>query len=754
MSRYADILNAKRIGNLPDLLTYEVGDEIIALATGEGVAVEMGANATKFYTGIVWRIHDERPEANRVRPILRKLYQKPLLSERQMRFWEWIAEYYLCSLNDVMRVALPSLIQPVKSDEREFEMAEYTPSEEFYIGVLECEDREQKVAKLRGRLGEIYAEIKELKREKQTRNEEVARRLIGCEMAQLRSLENKGLISITKRAIEVETTNNIAFTLPSLTPHQLIAAEAIREGYSDHLCALLHGVTGSGKTEVYIDLIGEQLAAGRDVLMLVPEIALTTQLKGRLERIFGSRVTTIHSQIPAKRRTEIFMHLAQSHEGGHFVVGARSAIFTPLHNLGLIIVDEEHDASYKQIDPEPRYNARDAAHILASLYGAHTLLGSATPSLESWTNALTGKFTMARLTERYAQAELPRIVISDTRRASKRRERVGHFNRDLMGRIEQRLERKEQIMLFQNRRGLAPYVECGECGWVARCPHCNVSLTLHKSGSMLRCHYCEYSTPMPHICPVCATGEVRTMGFGTERIEEQIAEYLPAARTIRMDRDTTTTASAMERIVENFTRHESDIMVGTQMIAKGFDFSNVTLVGILNADNMLLNPDFRAEERAFALITQVAGRAGRRAGVEAEVVIQTSQPTHRIIKYAGEGDYDSMARKLLAEREAFFYPPYSRITMITLRHTDRNLLYQSANALSAILREKFGKRIKGPVPPPIDRLRGEWLVSFMVKIESGASSQRARTLLRECFSRWRTAKEFKGVMMSCNVDPQ
>lgn len=309
-------------------------------------------------------------------------------------------------------------------------------------------------------------------------------------------------------------------------------------------------------------------------------------------------------------------------------------------------------------------------------------------------------------------------------------------------------------MLLQNRRGFAPYVECTECGWVARCPHCNVSLTMHKSGQSLRCHYCDYSTPLPSRCPSCTVGEITPQGFGTEKIEEQLSEFVPSARTIRMDRDTANSPASLERLVGSFTRQESDVMVGTQMIAKGFDFSKVTLVGILNADNMLLNPDFRAEERAFALMTQVAGRAGRRSGVDAEVVIQTSQPNHRIMRYVGENGYEAMAHELLKEREEFFYPPYSRITMITLRHSDVRLLHRSAAALAQLLRARFGGRIRGPVPPPVDRIRGEWLVTFMVKIESGASSKRAREVIKEVEREWRECVEFKPIILSYNVDPQ
>ncbi len=746
MRRYADILLPLPL----EPLTYEVG-QIEGLRVGECVAVKMGDKSTKLYTGVVWRMHDDPPPYERVRTIIKRLYTKELISAQHRKFWEWLAEYYLCTMGEVMRVALPSLVKPIAADEEAFELVEYKTTQEYYVKVIEGRDS----SKLRTKQADSYSEIMAVSDEYRTRDGEIPRRLLGCDMAQLRALADKGFVELIPRDRTIESVGRISFILPELTLHQKSALNAVREGHRDKICALLHGVTGSGKTEIYIHLIAEQLAAGRDVLMLVPEIALTTQLIERMQHIFGSRVMPYHSKVPPRRRTELFMHLSQSSEGGNFVVGARSAIFLPLNNLGLIIVDEEHDSSFKQIDPAPRYNARDSAHVLASMFGAKTLLGSATPSLESWTNATTGKFAMAKLTERYGDAELPTIILSDTRRAAKRRERIGHFNSELTTKIVDRTSRGEQTMLFQNRRGFAPYVECAECGWVARCPHCNVSLTMHKSGSSLRCHYCDYSMPLVTRCPSCTVGEVRPMGFGTEKIEEQIGELIPQARVVRMDRDTATSPAALERIVGSFARGECDVMVGTQMIAKGFDFSNVTLVGILNADNMLLNPDFRAEERAFSLMTQVAGRAGRRSGVKSEVVIQSSQPTHRVMQFVVDGDYESMAMTLLEEREAFLYPPYSRIILITLRHRDMTLLHRSANSLSILLRERFGmRRIRGPVPPPVERLRGEWMVNFMVKIESGASSKRAREVLREVVAKWREERSYNPIILSYNVDPQ
>ncbi len=760
MGRYADILLPIPLQDEVELLTYEIGDDpsLLGLKEGDAVAAEMGQTTARFYTGIVWRVHDERPPFKKIRKIIKRLYDTELLSSRQRKFWEWLSEYYICSKGDVMRVALPALIKPSGEDEKSFEMAEYSPSTELYIALKESSEAEQtKVLARDSKTSAALREILEAEERTKTALGEIPRRLLKSGLQHLRKLQERGIIEITQREPSIELYGNIEYSLPELTQHQTEAIEAIEQGHHDKLCVLLHGVTGSGKTEVYIHLIAKQLAAGRDVLMLLPEIALTTQLIERLSLIFGSRVIPYHSNVSPQKRTEIFMGLTRRGEegAGQFIVGARSAIFLPLNRLGLIIVDEEHDSSFKQGEKAPLYNGRDAAHILASLYGAKLLLGSATPSLESWTNGVTGKFGMARLTERFGEAAMPQIIVSDSMRAGKRRERRGHFNLDLSSRIEQRLERLEQVMLFQNRRGFAPYVECPECGWVARCPNCNVSMTMHKGGGLLKCHYCEHTMAIPKRCPSCTTGEVMPVGFGTEKIEEEIATFFPQARTLRLDRDTTKSQGALERIVGSFARKESDILIGTQMIAKGFDFSGVTLVGILNADNMLNNADFRAEERAFSLMLQVAGRAGRRRGADAEVVIQSTQPEHRIMKFVEDGDYDTMARTLLREREKFFYPPYSRLIMVTLRHTDKRRLDSSANYLSQLLRGRFGSRVKGPVAPPVDRIGGVWIVSLMLKIESGASSKRAREVLREVRREWLAQRpEHKTIHLSFNVDPQ
>ena len=726
------------------------------VAEGTAVAVQFGPR--KFYTGVVWRVHDRRPPFRTIKSIQRVLYDAPLLSAQQKALWEWIAAYYMCSAGEVMRVALPSLMKPSGDTEEEFAEDEFRPRTECYVALareLHDEGRLHEVFEKLGRRApkqyEALLEIASAGDETRISTGEVARRLLRTDYAVLHALERKGHIVCTERERTVERGGS-AFRLPELTAPQREALGSLREQFAEKPAALLHGVTGSGKTEIYIHLIAETLARGGDVLLLVPEIALTAQLIGRMERIFGSRVTPYHSKLTNRRRTETYLRLNRS-QGGEFVVGVRSSIFLPLKHLQLIIVDEEHDASYKQADPAPRYNARDCAVVMARLWGGRTLLGSATPSLETWLNAEGGKYGRAVLAERYGDARPPEIFVSDTIRAAKRGERHAHFNKLLLDKMEETLGRGEQVMLFQNRRGFSPYVECSQCGWTARCPHCNVTLTYHKGGARLVCHYCGYTVPVPAKCPSCEVTEVLPRGFGTEKVEEEIARLFPEARVARLDRDSVTSERAFNAIISDFEARKTDILVGTQMITKGFDFGGVSLVGILNADNLLNNPDFRAAERAFQLMLQVAGRAGRRSD-GGEVVIQTSEPGHPVIRQVVAGDFAGMARMQLSEREAFFYPPYARLTSLTLRHRDVALLRRGVTELAARLRVRFGRRVLGPMTPPVDRIRGEYLAGLLLKIESGASSAKARALLAAELKAFAENPEFKTITFICNVDPQ
>lgn len=732
--------------------------EGMTVSEGQAVVVQFGHS--KIYTGIVWRVHTHRPDFKTIKTISRILYGEPLLSAEHRHFWEWLADYYMCSLGEVMRMALPALMKPCGDTEEAFAEDEFRPRTERYVALAEqLRDQAQLHAvldKLEKKAPKQYAALLELAaaaaEHTHTAMGEVAQRLLSADRTVLNGLKNKDFITITERERSVESPQHIAFRLPVLTARQQEVAESLRRQFENRQTILLHGITGSGKTEIYIHLIADVLARGGDVLMLVPEIALTAQLIERMERIFGSRVTSYHSKLSTHKRTETYLRLSRS-AGGEFVVGARSALFLPLKHLQLLVVDEEHDASYKQTEPAPRYHARDCAVIMARIFGAHTVLGSATPSLESWLNAQSGKYGREVLEERYGAARPPQIIVSDTLRAVKRGERHTHFNKILLDKIENALARKEQVMLFQNRRGFSPYVECRTCGWTARCPHCNVTLALHKNAGKLICHYCGYSTPIPAKCPSCKVTEVVPMGFGTEKVEEEISAIFPQARVARLDRDCVTSEKAFSAIVSAFEQGQTDILVGTQMITKGFDFGGVSLVGILNADNLLNNPDFRATERAFQLMTQVAGRAGRRND-GGEVIIQTTEPENPIIRQVTGGEYEAMAREQLAERAQFFYPPYARLIALTLRHRDPLLLRRCAQLLATNLRAKFGRRLLGPMAPPVDKIREEYLIGLLLKIESGSSMAKAREILKKELDEIHQDTSYKSVTIICNVDPQ
>lgn len=728
------------------------------LREGQAVVVQLGPR--KIYTGIVWAIDTERPSF-RTKPIQRILYPEPLLSPAQRRLWEWIADYYMCTVGEVMRAALPSKMKPSGMTDEEFEQDEFRVAVERTVSLgTELQSQEalnEWFERLTRRAPKQYAALLEIVEQLSEGEQvdfarEVRRHNLQADSVALKALADKGLIEFHEREREAAFgTDTMATELPTLSDAQSSALHSIEEQHSSKRCVLLHGVTGSGKTEIYIHLIDKALREGGDVVMLVPEIALTEQLIARLRRYFGDRVVAYHSKLTDTRRTDIYLRLLRS-AAGRLIVGTRSALLLPLAHPRLVVIDEEHDASYKQNDPAPRYNARDTALVAASMYDARVVMGSATPSIESFMNAHRGKYGYASLTERYGGAQMPRIIISDTLRAAKRGERHAHFNKALLDRLSEVLERGEQAMLFQNRRGFSPYVECTECGRVVECPHCNVSLTFHRPNT-LRCHYCGHSQPLPEHCPSCHVADVTLRGFGTEKVEEELAQIFPKARIDRLDRDSATSQRAFNEIIKRFESGATDLLVGTQMITKGFDFSRVSVVGILNADNLLNYPDFRSSERAFQLITQVAGRAGRRENV-GEVVVQTSQPQHPVIRQAAEGDYLSMVNAQLREREAFHYPPYAHLVAITMRHRDPQLLRTAARQLGVALREVFGRRVLGPQSPPVDRINGVYILGFMLKIENSLSFARARTLLREQIEAIRRNREWSSIVIYCDVDPQ
>ena len=737
------------------MYTFSV-DNTLDVGVGDAVVVQFGSS--RYYTGIVWSMTDEKPDYPRIKPILKRLYSTPLVNTKAQRLWEWVADYYMCSIGEVMRIALPSLAKPSATSLGGLEEQVLQPRQERYIALakeLQTEEaliayREKHIRRAPRRIA-IIESIAALAQTRQAEDGYIPRRLIEADATQLLALRNKGLI--TEEVRECKIGDNGAeseFLLPRLSPAQQRALDSIREGHSRGQVALLHGVTGSGKTEIYIHLMAEALAKGCDVMMLVPEIVITSQLIERLERIFEGRTTTYHSHLTPLRRGQTYLRLAAS-TGGELIVGVRSALFLPMNNPALIIVDEEHDPSYKQSDMQPRYNARDVAVVMGSLYRAQVVLGSATPSLESYMNGIKGKYCYAELTERWGEAQLPEVIVSDTLRAVKRGERRVHFNLDLLREIEQSIEGGKQVILFQNRRGYAPYMQCKSCGYTPRCPHCNVTLTQHKASSRLECHYCGYNIEHTSFCPSCKSGDISAMGFGTEKVVEEVSRLYPKARVERLDADSSTSERAFKQIVSNFENRATDILVGTQILTKGFDFEGVTTVGILNADNLLSTPDFRASERAFQLMMQVAGRAGRRSE-RGRVIIQTSQPKHPVISQVATGDYHAMANAELAERKAFGYPPYSHLIRLTLRSVDYELLRHASHHCATIMRRKFGDRVMGPVSATREMLRGEHYAEILLKIEVGSSMRRARELLHDVMKAMREAKEYRAITISIDID--
>jgi primosomal protein N' (replication factor Y) len=512
----------------------------------------------------------------------------------------------------------------------------------------------------------------------------------------------------------------------------------------------LHGVTSSGKTEVYIRLIAEQIEKGKQVLYLLPEIGLTTQLIIRLQKHFGEKVLVYHSRFNENERVEVWNEVLK--QNPVVVIGARSSIFLPFGKLGLIIIDEEHDSSFKQHDPAPRYNARESAIWLAKLHQAKTLLGSATPSVETFHHAKNGRYGFAELTERYGGTSLPEITVVDIKDASRKRLMKSHFSPYLIERIEIALINKEQIILFQNRRGFAPSIECQECGHIPQCIRCDVSVTYHKNSNQLRCHYCGWTTAPPTQCSACGSTELKMKGFGTEKIEEELQLILPSARIARMDLDTTRGKFSMQNLVNDFEAHKIDILVGTQMVTKGLDFGNVSLVGILSADQLMNYPDFRSAERAFQLMAQVAGRAGRRDKV-GEVIIQSFNPEHAIIKCVIAYDYETMYHAELTERMEFHYPPFHRLIRLSLKAKDHVLLDNGAAYFAEKLRAHFGERVLGPEFPPVGKIRDEFVKNILIKIEREANSTKLKEILAKEILQFKTSADFKKVRVVADVDP-
>ncbi|MFT5749915.1 MAG: primosomal protein N' (replication factor Y) [Ancylomarina sp.] len=581
--------------------------------------------------------------------------------------------------------------------------------------------------------------------------------LLSCDLntSILKALVDKNILEIY-----YETTDRLDFSDAEITPlkelneYQDQAINEIRESFKSKNTTLLHGVTSSGKTEIYIHLIQEQIKLGKQVLYLLPEIALTTQIISRLKRVFGNRVGVYHSKFNDAERVEVYNNIQQNSPDKSYqvILGVRSSVFLPFKNLGLIIIDEEHENTYKQFDPAPRYHARDAALFLANLHKAKTLLGTATPAVETYANCKQGKYALVELTHRFQDMKMPEIQLADLKEAKRKKRMKSIFTPELYDEITTTLENKEQVILFQNRRGYAPFLECKSCGWVPHCENCSVSLTYHQFNNQLTCHYCGHSEHPPQSCKQCDSTNMVDKGFGTEKIEDELRGFFPQARIARMDLDTTRSKTAYEKLIYKFENQELDILVGTQMVTKGLDFDHVSLVGILNADSMLNFPDFRAHERSYQLMAQVSGRAGRK-NKQGKVIIQTHEPKHPIIQSVIRNDYIGMYQTQMSEREEFIYPPFYRLINITLKHKNNSLLTQAANTLARSLRKTFGIRVFGPQAPVINRIQNYYIVNILLKIEKKSSPAKAKWILNREANNLKAIDRFKMVMVQFDVDP-
>ena len=748
---------------LHGVFTYAVPEGMM-VGVGYRVMVTFGRNKT--YLGIVVRLHNTKPEGYEVKPILQVMDTTPIVTEQQLKLWQWISDYYLSPIGDVYKAALPA---GLKAEDG------YHPKTETYIRLT---PQYQSATALHIALNVLSRAKKQLDAfieylalsgwdqmedvgcEKDDGRWEVAEitreelmNVSGASAETIKQLEKRQMLETYE--VEVGRLNHGGEYHPELiqplSPVQQKAHDEVLFSMLKKNVTLLHGVTGSGKTEIYIHLIKLALERKEQVLYLLPEIALTVQMMQRLQRVFGDKLGIYHSKYSDAERVEIWQKQL-SPNPYDVILGARSAVFLPFQRLGLVIIDEEHETSYKQQDPAPRYHARSAAIVLAQMYKAKTILGTATPSLESYHNSKTGKYGLVELKERYQGIELPEIQVVDTADLQRRKMMAGPFSPILLARVREALEHGEQAILFQNRRGFAPVVECHQCGWVPTCQHCDVSLTYHRQMNQLTCHYCGYTYRVPTECPCCGSTDLRTRGFGTEKIEEQVREVFPDARISRMDLDTTRTRNAYERIISDFSARRTNILIGTQMVSKGLDFDHVSVVGILNADGMLNQPDFRAYEHAYMMMSQVSGRAGRknRRGL---VILQTKQPKLPVIDYVVRGDYIALYKDLIAERQAFRYPPYHHLIYVFLKHRQETTVHTAAIELGSRLRQWFGGRVLGPDKPSVAKVRQQSIRKLVLKLELGIDMKRVREYLLMAQSQMLADKRYASLQIYYDVDP-
>ncbi|MDE7456449.1 MAG: primosomal protein N' [Prevotella sp.] len=741
---------------LQGLFTYAVPD---GMSVGVGKRVLVTFGRSKSYLAVVARVHDVKPEGYTVKPIAQVMDAEPIVTDKQLRLWQWLSDYYLSPIGEVYKAALPA---GLKAEDG------YKPKTETFIrltaayrNVTALHVALNVLARARKQL-EAFTAYLELSGWDQVEEglepAEVTREeLLNASHASadtLKQLEKRQILEAYE--VEVGRLNHGGDYRPDLikplSSAQQDAYNAVLMSFMKKNVTLLHGVTGSGKTELYIHLIQQALERKEQVLYLLPEIALTVQMMQRLQRVFGNRLGIYHSKYSDAERVEIWQKQLSGNPYD-VILGARSAVFLPFQRLGLIIVDEEHETSYKQQDPAPRYHARSAAIILAQMYGAKTLLGTATPSLESYHNAMTGKYGLVELKERYQGIELPEIQVVDMADLQRRRMLAGPFSPLLLTKVREALERGEQAILFQNRRGFAPMIECRQCGWVPRCQHCDVSLTLHRQLNQLTCHYCGFTYRVPTECPCCGSTDLRAKGYGTEKIEEQVREVFPEARVARMDLDTTRTRNAYERIITDFSAGRTNILIGTQMISKGLDFDKVSVVGILNADTMLNYPDFRAYEHAFMMMSQVSGRAGRK-GKRGLVILQTKNKDLPVIQQVVRNDYTSLYKDMTDERLAFRYPPYTHLIYVYLKHNRDEVVNTAAIEMGGRLRQWFGGRVLGPDKPAVAKVKSQNIRKLVLKLENGIDMKRVREYLLLAQSQLLADKRYASLQVYYDVDPQ
>lgn len=819
---------------LPALFTYRIPhgfDKEVKF--GVRVIVPFGKN--KLYAAIAMRVHTTAPEHFTTKYVLDVIDNQAVITERQIALWEWMAQYYMCHLGEVMSAALPSALKLASETkimlhpnfdgdlttltEREIRLTEslshhqvmtidevaksldiakiipiikslvekeivitdeeiknpYKPKIEHFVSLAEPYATNDSL---------LYEKIDELSQSKRT--EKQMELLLAFLMmkkqsatasaapfrtkksdflqheaataTRLQALVEKGVLQVEEVKISrlVDYSANAAAEQIQLSDYQTVAMQSIKQEWTTHPVVLLHGITGSGKTEIYIKLIDKVLAEGKQVLYLLPEIALTTQIVNRLRRYFGDKVGVYHSRFGEYERVEIWNRVLMQ-DGVQFsskyqlILGARSALLLPFNNLGLVIVDEEHDPSYKQQEPSPRYHARDSAIMLAKIHGAKTLLGTATPSLSSYYNAQRGKYGLVQLMHRFAESQLPEIWVVSMMETLRQKKMHGHFSQFLIDQIAAALEKKEQVILFQNRRGYSLRLFCNSCETMPTCAHCDVTLTYHKTTNLLKCHYCGYAIEVPRLCPACKSADIEMKGFGTEKIEEALSELFPDARIARMDLDTTRSKFAYQRIISDFEEQKTDILVGTQMVTKGLDFDRVSVVGILNADSLISYPDFRSFERAFQVMAQVSGRAGRKE-VPGKVVIQAFQPNHPALQFVASNDYAAMYDSQIAERQQFKYPPIYKLIKITLKHKEEEKVNEASAALAPMLHKRFPQQVLGPEFPLVARIQNYFMKDFYLKFPSDTTLPKRKLALQNIVETFCASPKFKSVRVVINVD--